>query len=239
MSIPTTASIPTVTAVDSIGKPMAARLGQPPTRKQAVLRQLREEIVAGRLRPGAVLKDAEEAARMGVSITPVREAIVQLAAEGLIDIAPNRSRHVTEITRQNALELIDVMAVLATAGFEWGAENLTGPALPVLRRLYQEFAEHLGRGDVTAARQASAELSTRLTLAGGNRELRTHMDLIIARTLRILALAPDSQVWPVWLDGYREVLDHLEAGRRDAAGARYRQIFTEFRIRVQTAIFDA
>ena len=86
------------------------------TRKEAVLRQLRTEIVNGKLMPGTVLKDAEVAARVGLSITPVREAIAQLAAEGLIDVAPNRTRHVTHVTKKNALELVDVMTVLTCAG---------------------------------------------------------------------------------------------------------------------------
>src|ERR1700760_1060638 len=97
----------------------------PPTRTAAVVQQLRNEIVTGELPPGTLIKDAELAARLGVSITPVREAIAQLSVEGLIDIAPNRTRHVTQVTQKNALELIDVMGVLACAGFEWGMDNLT------------------------------------------------------------------------------------------------------------------
>ena len=71
----------------------------PPTRTAAVVRQLRNEIVTGELPPGTLIKDAELAARLGVSITPVREAIAQLSVEGLIDIAPNRTRHVTKVTQ--------------------------------------------------------------------------------------------------------------------------------------------
>src|SRR3954471_18611728 len=97
----------------------------PPTRTAAAGRQLRNETASGDLPPGPLIKDAELAARLGVSITPVREAIAQLSVEGLIDIAPNRARHVTQVTQKNALELVDVMGVLACAGFEWGVENLT------------------------------------------------------------------------------------------------------------------
>ena len=67
----------------------------PLTRSEAIVRHLREEIVSGRLAPGTVVKDAELAESLGVSITPVREAIAQLAAEGLIDLSPNRTRRVT------------------------------------------------------------------------------------------------------------------------------------------------
>lgn len=210
----------------------------PVTRKEAVLQQLRTEIVNGKLTPGTVLKDAEVAARVGLSITPVREAIAQLAAEGLIDIAPNRTRHVTHVTRKNALDLIDVMAALTCAGFEWGMKNLTAAHLTALRGQYRELDESLQRGEVTTAAEVGAGFSSTITEASGNRELQTHIDLVVARTLRILALTPDRRVWAVWLDGYRETLEHLEAGNRAAALDRYRRIYADYRLCVQNLPFD-
>jgi DNA-binding transcriptional MocR family regulator len=106
----------------------------PLTRTETIVRHLREEIVTGRLAPGTVIKDAELADRLGVSITPVREAIMQLSAEGLIDISPNRTRRVTDVSQKNALELIDVMCVLACAGVEWGVPNLTEADLARMRQ---------------------------------------------------------------------------------------------------------
>ncbi|MEN3281983.1 MAG: hypothetical protein V7607_3123 [Solirubrobacteraceae bacterium] len=210
----------------------------PPTRREAVLQQLRHEIVSGALPAGTVLKDAEVAARLGVSITPIREAIAQLAAEGLIDLAPNRPRRVTQITQKNALELIDVMAVLACAGFEWGVPNLTDSHLAQMRRRLDEFVDALRRDDVTVASAAGADFSTIVILASGTREQQTHVDLVVARTLRLLALTSDSDVWQIWIRGYRETLELLE--RRDPAGAieRYRQIYREYRARVETLLFD-
>ena len=208
------------------------------TRKDAVLRQLRDEIVSSQLTPGTVLKDAEVAARLGVSITPVREAIGQLAAEGLIDIAPNRTRHVTHVTQKNALELADVMQVLSCAGFEWGVENLTAAALVALRDKLAEFTDSLRLGNVTAAATAGADFSAIVVLASGNRELQTHIDLVVTRTLRVLTLTEQSQVWRVWLDGYRETLEFLEAGDTASAIGRYRRIYVEYRECVEASLFD-
>ena len=120
----------------------------PPTRTEAIARHLREEIVTGQLAPGTVIKDAELADRLGVSITPVREAIALLSAEGLIDISPNRTRQVTDVTQKNALELIDVMCVLACAGFEWGVPNLTETDLDLMRQRQKELLASLRAGDV-------------------------------------------------------------------------------------------
>jgi DNA-binding GntR family transcriptional regulator len=209
----------------------------PPTRTAAVVQQLRNEIVTGELPPGTLIKDAELGARLGVSITPVREAIAQLSVEGLIDIAPNRTRHVTKMTQKNALELIDVMNVLACAGFEWGVENLTACHIDLMRRRQKEFVEALRAGNVLAAGAAGADFSTVVIQASGNRELQSMVDLVVARTLRILAMGAESNLWEVWIAGHDEILEHLEAGDSVRALARYRQIYVEYRTKVEQSLF--
>ena len=210
----------------------------PPTRTAAVVRQLRNEIVSGELPPGTLIKDAELAARLGVSITPVREAIAQLSVEGLIDIAPNRTRHVTKVTQKNALELIDVMGVLACAGFEWGVENLTETHLDLLRQRQKEFTEALAAGNVVAAGAAGADFSTTVILASGNRELQSMVDLVVARTNRILAMAPEEGLWQTWIDGHHDIIALLEADDHAGATARYRQIYVDYRAQVAALPFD-
>lgn len=210
----------------------------PPTRSAAVLKQLREEIVSGTLAPGTAVKDAEVAARFGVSITPVREAVSQLAVEGLISVAPNRTRYVTQVTRQGALELIDVMELLACAGVERGIDLLTEAHLQQLRRVLKAFDDALQRGDATSANAVGAEFSTILISACGNRELQNHVDLVVARTQRVLALGAESELWRVWLDGYRDLLALLEAGDRLGATHRHRAIYRQFRERVEDLLSE-
>src|SRR3954463_5793157 len=156
----------------------------PPTRTAAVVQQLRNEIVTGELPPGTLVKDAELASRLGVSITPVREAIAQLSVEGLIDIAPNRTRHVTRVTQKNALELIDVMSVLACAGFEWGVDNLTANHIDLLAQRQQEFVTALRDGNVLAPRAAGRGLQLDLVPAQGHPEVQAMGGLGVARTMR-------------------------------------------------------
>ena len=144
----------------------------PLTRREAVVQRLRQEIASGALAPGTLLKDAELAARLGVSITPVREAITQLAAEGLVDISPNRTRKVAGFSHKQALEIVDVMELLACAGFERGVENLTDDHIARMRKRFTEYTEALKAGDVMAAGASGADFSTIVIMAGGNRELQ-------------------------------------------------------------------
>jgi DNA-binding GntR family transcriptional regulator len=212
-----------------------AEFDVPLTRREAVARQLREEIVSGGLPPGTLLKDGELAARLGMSITPVREAITQLAAEGLVDISPNRTRKVAGFTLKSALDLVDVMELLACAGFDAGLENLTGDHLSRLRTRYEEFTEALKRDDTAMAQSSGADFSSVVILAGGNVELQAMVDQVVLRTLRLLRLNSDSDLWAPWIEGYRDVLDLLEQGNRPAAQARYRQIYPAYRAAVERA----
>ncbi len=198
------------------------------------MRHLREEIVTGRLAPGTVIKDAQLADRLEVSITPVREAIMLLSAEGLIDIAPNRIRRVTGVSQKNALELTDVMCVLACAGVEWGVPNLTGADLARMRQLLDELLASLRSGDVATAASAGADFSTIMISASGNRELQTHVDLVVTRMRRLLGLTPESNHWRPWINGYTAVLMLLEQGDTPTAIARYRQIYAEVRAELQS-----
>ncbi|MEJ8282011.1 GntR family transcriptional regulator [Pseudonocardia spirodelae] len=201
----------------------------PPTRREAITRRLREEIVSGALAPGTVVKDAELAGRLGVSITPVREAIAQLVAEGLVDVAPNRTRRVADLDVQGTVDLFDVMGLLACAGVEWGIDNVTDEHLSRLRTRLAEFEDALARHDVTVANAAGADFSTILVLASGNRELQTHVDQVVTRAQRMMALTWDSAMWTPWTEGYRAVLELLERGERAAAVERYREIFRQCR----------
>ncbi|MFI6691178.1 GntR family transcriptional regulator [Streptomyces sp. NPDC050433] len=205
----------------------------PPTLGQAIVRQLRDEIITGALEPDAVVKDSEIASRLGVSITPVREAVAQLMAEGLISTGPARSRRVTRVTRKSALDLVDVMEVIACAGAAWGIPRLSDQDLASMRGRLDKSVAALERGDVATAGTAAVEVTVVMTEAGDNQELRTHLDLVVARALRLLTLTSDSGVWDLWHTGYGAVIELLERGEPAVALARYREIYRDFRALVE------
>src|SRR5919204_4763814 len=120
------------------------------TRRDAVVRQLREEIVSGVLGPGTVIKDAELAARLGLSIPPVREALAQLAVEGLVEMPPNRAKRVAPLTRRGAVELCAVMRVLSLAAYEEGLPRLLFADLQAMRAAHAATLAALDRQDLAA-----------------------------------------------------------------------------------------
>lgn len=206
----------------------------PPTRGEAVTRQLRAEIVSGVLRPGEIIKDAEVAARLNLSITPVREAIAQLVTEGLIEVSPNRTRRVTPVTRQGAAEVVDVLGVLSCAALERAQERLTPGDLAGMRRALTRMLADLEGKDPMAATEAGIEFARIFLVASGNRELETLWNLMMARVQRLMLLTADSEVWNLWRAGLGELLELLEQGAGAEAIARYRRLYTE----VSRALLD-
>jgi DNA-binding GntR family transcriptional regulator len=63
------------------------------------------------------------------------------------------------------------------------------------------------------------------------------VDLVVARTTRILAMSAESNLWSTWIEGHDAIIELLEAGDRDGAVARYRQIYVEYRAKVERELF--
>jgi DNA-binding GntR family transcriptional regulator len=64
------------------------------------------------------------------------------------------------------------------------------------------------------------------------------VDLVVARTMRILAMTAESDLWRIWIDGHAEIIELLEAGDRPGALARYRQIYVDYRAAVEQELFE-
>lgn len=82
------------------------------TRTQWVDGRLRQAILSGELAPGAKIRPAELAAQFGVSPTPLREALLQLEADGLVESIPHRGRRVTPLSRDSLNELYEMRLLL-------------------------------------------------------------------------------------------------------------------------------
>lgn len=82
------------------------------SRANALRESIEEQIAVGELRPGEHLDETELAARFGVSRTPIREALIQLASVGLVVIRPRRGAVVAELAPQQLVEMFEVMAEL-------------------------------------------------------------------------------------------------------------------------------
>ena len=198
------------------------------TRRDGVVRQLRDEIVSGVLRPGEVIKDAELAARLGLSITPVREALALLAAEGLVEMPPNRAKRVAPLSRRGALELSVVMRVLSLAAYELGLPRLLYADLEAMRAAHAATVAALEDNDPVAARLASRSFHDIVIRAAGNRELWRMLALILARFERLFRLMHLAGTLPNAVASQAAILEAVEQRDLKRALAAYRDSLETF-----------
>ena len=151
---------------------------------EGVARILRSRIFSGRLKPGDPLPERLLAEQLGVSRTPVREALFTLQSEGLVELTPNRGGTVRTVNAHDVEQIYALRAVLeahaAREAAEVGLKEYYAHALEDA----QARLERLGTGS-TAAEQALADLSFHMliTEAAGSRMLYTIMGQVLAFTV--------------------------------------------------------
>jgi DNA-binding GntR family transcriptional regulator len=129
---------------------MTSVLGEPVEHRQlkdSVYLKLRQEIVTATLPPGYVLREAELAARFGVSKTPLREAFVRLEKDGFVQIAPYRSAVVTGYSQQDLREIYEVRELLEGQCAREAAVSIATEDLAALNRIVRDSAAAFEAGD--------------------------------------------------------------------------------------------
>ena len=124
--------------------------GAPLTRNasSAATELIRQAIIDGRLPPGRRLKEEELARELGISRTPVREALLMLQAEGLVDAAPNRGAAVRSHSAEDLDDLYQLRALLEGYATRRAATRLSDDAVASLRASCERFDSLLGTEDM-------------------------------------------------------------------------------------------
>jgi len=110
------------------------------TLPEKIATQLRRDILRGKLPPGSTVKERDNAAEMGVSRTPMREAIRILAKEGLVELRPSRSPLVAQLTVKEARDQVAVLLALETLSVELACAEATEADLAGLSRLHEQVS---------------------------------------------------------------------------------------------------
>lgn len=138
--------------------------------------RLRDAIVDGTFEPGEQLKDADLAAWLGVSRTPVREALLRLGASGLVVAVPGRSTTVSTIDPRAARDARDVIAAMHGLAVRETTGRLSAEDIGRMRDANQRFAAALAANDLAAALEADEELHGIPVAALGNRALEAVLE---------------------------------------------------------------
>ncbi|MGQ4385691.1 GntR family transcriptional regulator [Streptomyces sp. SAS_270] len=130
---------------------------------------IRDAIVAGEIEPGAVVRDADLADRLGLSRAPVREAFARLLDEGLLESKPQSYTRVTPVVAADVRDAAAVVAAMHELAVRTAVPLLLPVHLDALRDANLRFAAAVREGDVDAALRADDELHDVLVHVAGNR----------------------------------------------------------------------
>lgn len=165
---------------------------------------IRDAIVDGTLQPEERLRDQELCAWLGLSRTPVREALNRLEQDGLVETAPQRFTRVTPLDRRAARDAFPVVAALHALAAELAVPRLTATDREAMRAANDRFALALRDGDVDAALQADDDFHGVFVTAAANAEIPRALDRLMPRIRRLERLRFGS------LSGRASVKQHAE-----------------------------
>jgi len=187
--------------------------------RSQVYDSLRDALTAGRFTPGQKLSFRFIAGTLGVSLTPVREAIRRLVAEGAFEMRPNRSVRVPLMTRDKIIELRDIRIAVEGLAAEKAAGVATREQAAQIRRIANELLAARSRGDTAADRAKIREFHFSLyAIAGQPTLLRVIEGLWLQTGPYMNLLYPDFVASPRGPERRLRIIKAVQA--HDAATAR-------------------
>ncbi len=177
-----------------------------------VVEHIRNFIVEGALAPGSKLNEREICETLGISRTPLREALKVLSAEGLIDITPNRGATVTRMTESEIWEIFELMSGLEALSGELACERITPTELAKIKALHYEMLACRAQNDLTGYYRCNHAIHDQISEAARNSILRQTY-LSINRRLKALRFRSNLNASKLdkAVQGHEEMLKALDA----------------------------
>ncbi len=135
---------------------------------QQVTTRLRQRLVEGHIAPGAKLNERELSEQLQVSRTPLREAIKMLAAEGLVELLPNRGAVAAILSEQDVAHTFEVIAGLEGQSGELAAQRINDAELAEIRALHFEMLAAFTRRDLSTYYRLNAQIHSHINAAARN-----------------------------------------------------------------------
>ena len=181
--------------------------------------QLRIDILNLKIAPGTLLDESDLASRFKLSRSPVREALIRLSAEGLIQMLPNRSPVVTPFDIAEVPAYFDALELMYRATCRLAAVYRTDAELETIAAVEKTLDDATKRGDVTAQMQANREFHSLIADAGGNPVFAGWLRTLLTNGQRLMRLGMFFQQGPAPDGGLSEHRAIIAAIRKQDANA--------------------
>lgn len=186
--------------------------------KDKIASVLREEILNGNLKPGQRLNEKELCEKLGVSRTPLREAIRTLEAEGLVEAIPNKGSRVVSFTIDDVEDIYELRIMLEGKATEKSVERLTEENLRELEEIQAELREAVKNEDWYYVDLLNQNFHRMLFSQGSNEHLIKIVSNLnqFGRLIRVTAFAIPGRSLKV-LEEHEEILDAVRQRKAELA----------------------
>ena len=201
---------------------------------------IREAISDGSLPSNEPLREERLASALGVSRTPVREALVRLTAEGLVEVDESGGVRVSVLSSEDLDEVFALRDALETLAIRYACASRDTAALAELRHIHVASVDAVAADDVERLLELNTQFHAALNALAGKRRLQNFIELLRdqSRRYRVLALYEESERRQS-VEEHGRLLDLIEAGEGDAAVALLRTHFERPRQRLVTYVGPA
>jgi DNA-binding GntR family transcriptional regulator len=198
--------------------------------------RLRDHIVEGNIADGSRVPERQLCEMLGISRTPLREALKVLAAEGLVELLPNRGARVRQLSQRDLAELFDVMGGLEGLAGRLACENITDAEIAEIERLHYEMYGFYLHRDMHGYFDANQKIHEKIVAASRNTALMSLYANLAGRIRRIRYAANFARKRERWGEAMREHEAILDALRRRAASELTDILFTHLRNKRTAAV---
>ncbi len=187
--------------------------------RELVFETLREAIISGQLKPGERLMEIQLADELGVSRTPVREAIRKLELEGFVVMIPRKGAYVADISLKDIADVFELRRALEALAAELAAERATEEEIEQMERCLFELAKVIEQKDVAKIVEIDTKFHENLYVASRNQRLGGILSLLseLIQRYRTRTLSNEARM-KVALEEHRGLVEALAA--RDPESAR-------------------
>lgn len=186
----------------------------------AILTRLRDMIIEGQLPPGSRMNEGQIGAQLGVSRTPLREAIKFLASEGLVELVPRRGAIVKSFGAKEVRDMLEVVRMLEQQAGILACTVATDDGIAQVRRLHDAMMDCYARKDRLAYYKLNQDIHTAIVALVGNGALSDVHGRLQMRLKRIRFIGHEGpERWRNAVAEHEEIIAALEARDADRLSA--------------------
>ena len=186
--------------------------------RDVVFYTLRQAILKGELEPGERLMEMQLAEQLGVSRTPIREAIRKLELEGLVLMIPRRGAIVAKITEKDLRDVLEVRSSLERLSTELACERMYEDTIMELKKAQEAFKEALAQDDITLQAQRDVEFHDVIYKATENLRLIQMLNNLREQMYRYrLEYLKDGLAHQTLIEEHEAIIEALSKRDKDTA----------------------